>query len=506
MSKLAIYPVVLALALLFNYSSSAQPQPNFSKSGDVHKQVLEAWNNQYREYYAGEIQRRLFEEGDVYVLYDVQIGGLQSFVEMTRRCKDVQQIAELVTLLRPVLFALKPIPGSNNSTGWICSGGKTCTAYRFIGNEVPLCSVQFLGLLGALATNITENIPTRQQTAEQKAFLKETFSTMSIQLDRWLTAGYFTSVEKRLGVTADEVKGRNAGYYFSDKDLWYLTVLSDLSELHLAGIQAGTDDGNKAFTTLQNKRVQIQKIFDLFLARTFLNPLPNGKRAEIDKGFWAYHYDNRYAGYTGATSPVTWVPDSNGISKMQILVAWDSSHLAPHTGWDISHARRLVPALETLTRNKENIKKVWGYSNPSFDPVAIREAYANQIVEEIWNGDTEFPLFSNFWSGDNGWYRVAYASQTGRQSPGNPPYGLSVSMPSGGYATWGAFQPTLKKVFRRIFDLTQKKEPNATSFIQQYYRSFSNEGAESAFIPTRQSFAFLSDLVALPAAERRQSK
>ncbi|MBW7892639.1 MAG: hypothetical protein H3C48_16755, partial [Chitinophagaceae bacterium] len=158
MKKLVIY--ILAFAALSGVCiqpASSQDKFDFSKRGNIHDEVLYAWNNYYRDYFASEIKRRLFQDGDVYVLYDVQIGGLQSFVEMTRRCKDTRQIAELADLLNPVFSLLKPIPAADNSTGWICSGGSICTDYRLLGNEVKLCSSQFLGLLGALATTISEN-------------------------------------------------------------------------------------------------------------------------------------------------------------------------------------------------------------------------------------------------------------------------------------------------------------------------------------------------------------
>ena len=166
-------------------------------------------------------------------------------------------------------------------------------------------------------------------------------------------------------------------------------------------------------------------------------------------------------------SPVSWEKGSNGEWEMNTQVRWDSTYLAHDVGWDISHSRRLVPAFETFVRNRENIKKVWGYDNPTFDPIALRQAYANQIVEEIWNGNIDYPLFSNFWSGDNGWYRVAYANQTGRQFVGYPPYGLNTSMPEGGYPVWGAFQPTLRIIFRNIFELSQTDDSTAKSFISR---------------------------------------
>ncbi|MBO9592591.1 MAG: hypothetical protein J7599_06740 [Niabella sp.] len=494
MNKLITSLAAFMLSFAFAMPALSQQETIFSKKGKIHDEVIDAWESQFRSYYNTEIQKRLFGEGDVYVLYDVQIGGLQAFVEMTRRCKDVRQIAEIADLLTPAFSALKPIPGSNNSSGWICSGGNICTAYGFIGKEVPLCSVQFLGLLGALATSISENIPAHQQTTELKTFVKSAFNTMAIQLDRWLTPGYFSSVHKRLPVTVTDVKDKKSGYFFTDVDLWYLTVLADLSELHQSGVQPATAEGAAAFESLQNKKDNIHSIFDLFLARSFRFKSRNGTRAEIDRGFWKYHFDNRYAGYTDTLPPVSWAPDHQGGSQMKTAVPWDSSYLAPDAGWDISHSRRLVPALETFVRNQEHIKKVWGYSNPAFDPVAIRKAYANQIVEKLWNGNLRFPLFSNLWSGDNGWYRVAYANQTGRQFAGYPPYGLTSSIPDGGYVVWGAFDPTLNTIFRNIFTLTNTGGAAEKSFMTQYYPGLSYRTAKRSI----SRFSFLSDMVGLP--------
>lgn len=496
MRKKIIFPlVIIALSFIFIQPASSQKNIDFSKNGEIHDQVIHSWNTYYRDYFSSEIQKRLFEKGDIYVLYDVQIQGLQSFVEMTRRCKDRKQIAELVDLLSPVFSALKPVSATDPSTGWVCTGGNICTAYGLLGKEVPLCSVQFLGLLGALATNITENIPTHQQSPAEKAFLANTFNTTTVQLGRWLTPEYFASVNRRLHMTSADVKDKSSRNFFTDRDLWFLTVLSDLSELHQAGVQPAAIDGKHAFNDLKNKKEGIRTIFDLFLARTFVTKSSRGPRAEIDKGFWKFHFDNRFARYTGPESPVSWNQDGDGKWKMNTEVKWDSTYISNVVAWDISHARRLVPAFETFARNRENIKTVWGYDNAAFDPVALRQAYANQIIEKIWNGDINYPLFSNFWSGDNGWYRVAYVHQTGRRFAGYPPYGLNISMPKGGYPVWGTFNPTLRTIFRNIFELSRSNDPAAKSFMSQHYKGLDGSNSDSTSIKPIQSLSFLSDLV-----------
>lgn len=494
--KLAISSLAsIALSFICIQSVSSQDKFDYSRNGDIHKQVINSWNIHYRDYFASEIKRRLFQDNDVYLLYDIQNGGLQSFVEMTRRCKDTQQIGELVDLLSTILTALKPIPNTNNSTGWICSGGNICTAYGLLGKEVPLCSLQFLGLVGALSTSITQNIPNKKQSVAEKEFLANTFNTMSIQLNRWFTAEYFKAVNNRLSMTTSDINDGSSRYFFSDKDLWHLTVLSDLSELFKSGIQPATEDGKKAFEDLQNKKEGIKKIFDLFLARSILTKSIKGERAEIDKGYWKNFYDNRYAKYTGSQSPVSWEKGSDGEWKMITHVKLDSSYISNDVAWDISHSRRLVPALETFVRNRRNIKALWGYDNPAFDPIALRKAYANQIAEKIWNGDVNYPLFSNFWSGDNGWYRVAYAHQTGRRFIGYPPHGLSSSIPLGGYPAWGAFHPTLKIIFRNIYELAQTNDSKAKSFISENYSGLLVNGSNNTSTKPIQSLSFLSDLV-----------
>lgn len=492
MKKKTILILIALLITLINPASS-QTKFDYSKKGNIHAEALYAWDTYYRDYFAGEIKKRLFDNGDVYILYDAQIQGLQSFVEMTRRCKDTKQMAELVELLSPVFSQLKPIAPSN-SAGWICTGGPNCTAFNLLGKEVPLCSVQFLGLMSALATNITENIPLRKQTAAEKAFVENTFNTISVQLDRWFTPNYFRSVENRLPRTASDMKDANLGHYFSDRDLWYLTVLSDLSELHQAGVKPSAEDGRKAWVDLQTQKEGIGKIFDLFVLRSYITTTPDGKRAEIDKGFWKNHFDNRYAKYAGPQAPVTWEQDAAGEWKMITRVKWDSTYLSEDVSWDISHARRLVPALESFVRNRENIRKVWAYANPAFDPAALRQAYANQVTQKIWNGDKTYPLFTNFWSGDNGWYRVAYANQTGRRMEGYPPYNMNTSMPLGGYPIWGAFDPTLRSLFRNLYELSYSNEPGAKDFVSRYYKEVFVNKVKGADKPVG-NLAFLSDLV-----------
>ena len=119
---LATIPVVVALALSTTPSKSAPasssnpPSTDFSCAGPVHAQAIQLWEQTAKPYFTQQIQNNLNQQGDVYVLYNTQ-EELQSFVEMTRRCKNRQQIAELAETLSPVFTSLRPLPDAPTTRG-----------------------------------------------------------------------------------------------------------------------------------------------------------------------------------------------------------------------------------------------------------------------------------------------------------------------------------------------------------------------------------------------------
>lgn len=473
----AITTSLFALAVLFTASMTpaisrarvvSAATPDFSCTGNVHTQAIDLWKRTVREYIGKLITSGLNKNGDVYVLYNTQI-YLQSFVEMTRRCKDRQQIAELVATLSPVFTSLKPLPGASATRGWICTGGNTCThANHLLGKEVRLCSAQFLGLLGAVATNIMETIPEARRTTAEKAFLVDTATAIATQLDNWLSPAYFKQVMARIGMTSADAKNGQSKYFFLDRDLWFMTSLADLAELHQSGIKLN-GAGAAAFKSLQAKHEQIGNLFNLFLARTTLTNAPNGPRAEIDRGYWRNYADSKYAAYSAALSPVTCQKNSRGLMQKTFRVKGNSSYIDPNLGWDFSHARRLVPALDTFVRNQSNLTAVFGYRNASFDPIKLQHAFANQIVDKVWAKDKQYPLFNNFWDGSNGWYRAGYENGTHGCRAGQSPYSLSQSFPQGGFQQWGAFNETLQSLARRIYTLINSQDPRAVAFVKKHY-------------------------------------
>jgi hypothetical protein len=61
--------LILLCLIQFIQPVSSQGTFDFSKNGAIHEQVIYSWNTHYRDYFASEIKRRLFQDSDVYVLY-----------------------------------------------------------------------------------------------------------------------------------------------------------------------------------------------------------------------------------------------------------------------------------------------------------------------------------------------------------------------------------------------------------------------------------------------------
>lgn len=478
------------------YAGSAPPPSisDFSCSGPVHTQAINLWETVARPYFTQQITRGLNQLGDVYVLYYTQ-EELQSFVEMTRRCKDTQQINELAETLNPVFDSLRPLPDDPASKGWVCTGGSTCTqANKLLGTEVQLCSAQFLGLLGAVATDIVENVPVSKRTPAEKSFLTDASSAMAVQVNHWLSPQYFAHVAERMRMTPASVRNGSPTYFFADRDLWFMTTLSDLSELHAVKVSM-TSAGNNAFRSLQSKDNQIASLFDLFVKRTSIIGTSDGARATLDRAYWREYADNSYALYTAPTSPVLCRKNARGAMEKTLRVKAQAIFVDPDMGWDISHARRLVPALNTFVRNKSNITNVFDYSSKRFNPAVLQRAFANQIVSKIWDKDSNYPLFGNYWDGSNGWYRAGYDNGTGHCDAGNPPFGLAWSIPTGGYPEWGAINPTIQSISRRIYFLLESTDPQSVTFINQHYPQLriSNTASSNHGIWTMTFLASLVD-------------
>ncbi|MFZ1831128.1 MAG: hypothetical protein WAW42_20690 [Candidatus Competibacteraceae bacterium] len=115
------------------------------------------------------------------------------------------------------------------------------------------------------------------------------------------------------------------------------------------------------------------------------------------------------------------------------------------------------------------MREVFGIDETVLPETATRPAFAQQLIVKVWNGDIERPLFTNYWSGANGWYRVAYDNGTPRCMEGTPPFGLSHSFPTGGYASWAPHAPEIRILGRRLYGLSRASDEASRNFMDQYY-------------------------------------
>jgi hypothetical protein len=102
-------------------------------------------------------------------------------------------------------------------------------------------------------------------------------------------------------------------------------------------------------------------------------------------------------------------------------------------------------------------------------PAGLAQQFAVQLAGTLWNGDHERPLFANYWDGSNGWYRVAYDNGSKTCVEGVPPWGLSDSFATGGYASWAGLLPLLGELGQGLYRLTQSQDPEAQAFIAAHY-------------------------------------
>jgi len=125
--------------------------------------------------------------------------------------------------------------------------------------------------------------------------------------------------------------------------------------------------------------------------------------------------------------------------------------------------------LQALQGNAQALQQVYGLAPAALPPPDLARDFAAQLVAHVWNGDTAAPLFSNYWDGTNGWYRVAYDVGIGRCQPGYPPYGLSDSFTTGGYAVWASHDAVIGDLARTLYRQSQAGTPQETAFIRQHY-------------------------------------
>lgn len=455
----------------------APPAP-FVCGGAVEARTWQLWDAQGRGFLRQQLLgARLKDRGDAYALYDIQI-EFHNLMMMAQRCGRVERLLQLADDLLPAFDSLEPLNGDLANPAWICRGGAVCnTRNRLVNTEVMLVSAQGLGLFTALADAL---VRAPDPGARSHPFVARTAQVAVAHLLRWGNADERARWMQLAGASPQDVKNGSSALFFTDKPLWQIGL-----HAHLAGIAAVQPEvfrnvaapGSAAHGELAQGMAALLRFFERRLRLQSVQSPRLGvgvaQVADLDAGYWRLVADNRFAGYSNSQNPAVCEPRPEGGMRARVLV--DSAQVPPvkTLGWDFSHARRLVQVLDALQRNRHALQAWYGLAPDRLPAPDLAQAFAAQLVAGIWNGDAQKPLFANYWGGANGWYRVAYDNGTGVCYPGYPPYGLSDSFPTGGYAIWGAYYPVIDDLARSIYALADSTDPAAVAFIRQYYGGLS---------------------------------
>jgi hypothetical protein len=336
-----------------------------------------------------------------------------------------------------------------------------------------LTSVQFL----AFATSVAQGMNSQVHTDFSRNFVDQTIAVVSEHLLRWGSVKERVTIHKRIQARPEDVKDGSSALFLTDKELWQVSIYADLAGLLQ---KKGLGDGKFNFSSdeLNLLKESFSLLLRLINSRITINQAKVDDTtivdsADLDVGYWRLYSTNKFASYSGAQKPVTCIPDKDISGKFKIVSNLDGGlvSVVDNIGWDISHARRLVHFFDAVDRNRTAITRVFDIPEAEVPSRKVFEAFARQLLQKVWNQDSQRPLFSNYFSGANGWYRVAYDNGTGQCVEGSPPYGLSDSFPTGGYVTWAAYLPDLQILGENLYKLSKSSLKADHDFLSKYYPS-----------------------------------
>lgn len=432
----------------------------FKCGSQLESKVWRLWDSDVKEdLQADLVELRLKSKGDTAALYDMQ-SYLSNIASMAYRCKRSQRLKELNALVRSV-FPVDEDGQKLLGAGWICRSGPACGQGSSLHNkEVLLHSVQFLGLLSTLAVYSADF-----EDAESVEFVEKAFA---LSLGHLLTWAKASSVSDGLPVGRKIDLRRTT--LFTDKQLWMLVIYVRVSALleRRPHLMSFISDKSGSLKLLVEHSAFLEDLMEKRISYSD-GPVVGGVKerlAELDGGYWSKFPDNRYAGYRGGLKPIRCVG-----GEAEAIVPYRDDFAVPDLGWDFSHARRLIHAADAFVENGNAAKKIFGLRKIPGD--VFFKGISNRIVQVVWNRSLVQPLFANYLSGANGWYRAGYSPSKGRCSEGFEPYGLSFSFAHGGYAALGRFEPKLKVIGKKLFFLLQDQKQEADGvFVARYYPAF----------------------------------
>jgi hypothetical protein len=483
---------LLLLALvgtLLLMSSKAMAALEFECGGRVEAETWALWDGKAR----GVLGRALIEDGlvakgDTYTLYDIQ-NYLHNLVAMAARCGRTRELASIAQFLTPVFDRQSEVPGAGGQ-GWVCRGGRACSAAnRLIGTEVILYSSQYLAMVMRVASAL---VVSAEPGSVERAFVERASRVAVAHLDRWTGGADGMRIAERLAAsTPGAVRDKASRLFFNDTDLWVLAIAAELSgvvRVRPELLPLLESDSPRA----KRRRSVMAELVRLFVARVSLHEVESNwigghaKAADLDRGYWRRYPDHRFAGYRGEQPPVgcNATEDRGGAAAEQST----TEAIVDTIGWDFSHARRLVHALDALERQRAAFVAAFAIQESGLPAPGLPRQFAAQLVASVWNGDLDRPLFANFWDASNGWYRAGYGRGAAGCFPGYPPSGLSDAFPTGGFASWAQHYPVLGTLAERLYAMARQPGEADTEFLRRYYAGLAPGAPSSTRVLTQLMF------------------
>jgi len=339
------------------------------------------------------------------------------------------------------------------------------------GAEELISSSQFLFVI-SFAFNKISTIPNNKRTTTMNSFINKFSPILSSHYQRWVIG-----VKNRGNTTKISSFSRRGWGCKDNKEEYiyartlnqmigelgkksyhgasYCNVIADPSLLIISGLGyylSGTKEQYPSYT-VQNEKIlenffikSINILSQQFKKSTITTKDSRTKHISIltfQEGAWYGHPDYCYSDYTGSTFPKKKNHKCNS-----------------YIGRDVAHGSRLLYLLEMLTENKDKF-------NIKFPTQNEMKMFTDAFFYKVFNQNFQQPLFKNYMSGSNGWFRVNYESKKGY---GYPPYSIgSEGALLGGYPRLAKYNKDLETIFKILFLKFNSSKKEDRAFIHQFY-------------------------------------
>ncbi len=461
----------------FNVKAQDNAIEDLISKPSFHQEIRDLWNNR-----KSSIENQVnFSKKNPYTLYNIQI-FTHSLMRYAFRNEDTTLIEELLTVYSGTLGTM------NYTNQYLFShfgnynnlSQHTLDTYYLMwtagepdkpGQEHILATSQFLALISEAVLEISK-IDVSKRTQVMTNFVHSFVPVLESHYHRWVVGieveglentgpfqrkgegckvgGVFTPAQltqiELIDLLIDENVGDNKPHCntMSDIELWIVSGVSNYLTAYF--IDSNLINTPRDLDKLKGYLTSANLLMEAKLTTTELTDFSGNsvEGAVFDIGSWDEHADYAYTGYTGNSFPTE-----------------DDKRHNTNMAWDISHGRRYIFVFENLYKNKKTL----GYTFPSHK---IMVKLSNQFIYRIFNKNFEYPLFSNFMDGSNGWYRVNWNKRKGF---GYSPSILSSSILSGGYGMYQHYNSKVNLVMKSLYNMLNSSDSNIRDFVIKNYEN-----------------------------------